>query len=598
MSWEITEHNYLGFDINGKTSGKIRCVCPLCSSQRKPEHQKDKCAYVDIDKEYYFCHNCGETGRIHKYKKTGSRNEDTMADINYDYGFVELPDKVYEYFSGRGISKETLKKAKVQYDKNIYIPQEQKECSVIAFTYYNMGCLVNKKYRTGNKKWAMIKGQEKPFYNIDSILFTDTVIIQEGEIDVLSSIECGLYNCVSPPNGANDTSMKWLNDTYESHFKEKVKIILAGDNDVSGKELHERLASRLGKHRCLVVDWLDCKDGNAYLVKYGKEKYVEQVNNATPYPVAGVFRLNSSIEEQLFEERENGTQKGVNCHIETLSPHFSWLKKDVIVFGGYSNMGKSEFFYFACMLMAVHEGWKTIIAAFEDKTSDRFYRKLIEMYSAKKLDPKSVAYNNHITKTQLKEAIEFVREHFIYIKPNEKFTRKATLDAISNAIAMYGADIVCIDPLNKLVKDKTHLRDDEYLIDYYVEQEQFASNHNVCACSITHTNKPMINKDGTISPPNRFTILGGQAASNAVDEIIFVHKSNPDWDSKDRDIIVDKVRDRDLVGVPGVATLSFNYHKRRYCENINGQIIDPLTKSSVRTSVIQNNTDFDTDVPF
>jgi hypothetical protein len=64
--------------------------------------------------------------KIIEYKKENG-SEDTTADINYDYGFVELPEKVYEYFSGRGISKETLKKAKIQYEKGIYIPQEQKE---------------------------------------------------------------------------------------------------------------------------------------------------------------------------------------------------------------------------------------------------------------------------------------------------------------------------------------------------------------------------------------------------------------------------------------------------------------------------------------
>jgi twinkle protein len=565
MTFKITEENHLGFNLKGKTSGKIRTTCALCSSSRT-KNAKAECCSINLDKRYFNCHHCGEWGWLDKTEADSQDKPDkTTTSRRYD-SEDELPEQVIEWFKERSISKSTLKKAGVTYGR-AYMPAVKKERNVIGFAYYYEGECVNQKLRDGKKNFAMIAGAYKTLYNVDAIEGTDTVIIQEGEIDVLSSIECGIYNAVSVPNGAvreGKNNLTYLDDIYDTHLKEKTKIILAGDNDVAGKKLHEELAARFGKYRCYTVDWADCKDGNEYLIKYGKEKYKEAINRAEPYPVAGIFVLDSTIMLRLEEERELGLMNGETTHMDNVDERFTWLKKDVIVLGAYNNVGKTEILYNLTLLKAIHAGWKIHVAAFEDKTPEMFYRKLIEMYAGKSLDPRQKEYNNHMSKSELKEAMEFVREYFFFIKPQESFTREGVMDLFSNNIARNGGDIIIIDPVNKLVKEKTHLRDDEYLVDYYREQEIFACNHNVCSVTVTHMNKPATIANGVPAKPSRFNMLGGQAAGNAADEILLLHQPNSERANTTRELIVDKVRNMQQIGVVGTVELEYNYRKRRY----------------------------------
>ena len=73
----------------------------------------------------------------------------------------------------------------------------------VSFNYFYKGQLVNKKYRSADKKFTQIKGARKVFYGIDD-LTEDTAYIVEGEMDKLSMWQVGIKNCISVPNGAND----------------------------------------------------------------------------------------------------------------------------------------------------------------------------------------------------------------------------------------------------------------------------------------------------------------------------------------------------------------------------------------------------------
>ena len=62
----IDEFNQHGLDV-GKTQG----TCPLCSSTRKPENRKKKCASYDWQRGIGTCHNCDTPFQLHTYKRKG-----------------------------------------------------------------------------------------------------------------------------------------------------------------------------------------------------------------------------------------------------------------------------------------------------------------------------------------------------------------------------------------------------------------------------------------------------------------------------------------------------------------------------------------------
>jgi len=228
-----------------------------------------------------------------------------------------------------------------------------------------------------------------------------------------------------------------------------------------------------------------------------------------------------------------------------------------------------------------------------------FYRKLVEMFVGKSTDIRQKSWNNYMTREELRNGMDFVREHIYYIRPPKKFTREAVHDLYSNSIARYGGDIIITDPVNRMVKDKTHLRDDEYLVEYYDTQGTFAQEFNVCAVNVTHLTKPEKIANGVPSRPSKFNLLGGQAAGNATDDILLLHQPNADRLDTTREVIVDKVRNKQLVGEIGTVELKYNYRKRRYMGFLpDGEEYDPFIGSKLNSArtmpIILPNQEFDT----
>ena len=48
--------------------GAAQGICPLCSSDRKPENRKAKCASYDWERGLGTCHNCDTTFQLHTYQ--------------------------------------------------------------------------------------------------------------------------------------------------------------------------------------------------------------------------------------------------------------------------------------------------------------------------------------------------------------------------------------------------------------------------------------------------------------------------------------------------------------------------------------------------
>lgn len=49
-------HKY-GIDTHGRTSGKIKTICPECNATRG--HKGNKSFSIDLDKGLCYCHHCG-----------------------------------------------------------------------------------------------------------------------------------------------------------------------------------------------------------------------------------------------------------------------------------------------------------------------------------------------------------------------------------------------------------------------------------------------------------------------------------------------------------------------------------------------------------
>ena len=242
------------FEENGiyirETSGQEKTVCPECSNGRRKS--KDKCLSVNIDEGVWHCHHCGWKGSLKKVKhltKIESVKKPEPPTTKVD---TSLPDNVYQWFEGRGITRSVVNDAKIGYKDRW-----------IQFPFYKDGEVANIKSRTADKKFRQEKNAEKCFYRFDHMKGMETIIITEGEMDALSLVQAGFTNVVSVPDGAtapnsnpSDRKFSYL-ISAEEHLMNAEKVILCTDSDGAGKHLRDELSRRIGREKCCRVNYPD-----------------------------------------------------------------------------------------------------------------------------------------------------------------------------------------------------------------------------------------------------------------------------------------------------------------------------------------------------
>lgn len=233
-----------------------------------------------------------------------------LADVKYAMGEVGVKtrnqyrypkpsyannkNKVYEYWTKRGISKETLDYADVQQDED----------GNALFQYYDTNDVLtmvkvrpSRAIRHGeNKIWCLPRADTTPLlYNMNKINIDAPLLITTGEGDCLAAIESGYTNSVSIPLG--DGNSRWVDENWEwlEQFEE---IIIAYDNDESGEKYVKTIVPRLGSWRCKVVNLpsvievnnnkVHVKDLNEYLVRCGKQALLEIITHAQDSPTPSV----------------------------------------------------------------------------------------------------------------------------------------------------------------------------------------------------------------------------------------------------------------------------------------------------------------------
>lgn len=270
------------------------------------------------------------TVEVSKRQVTGHATHVHMA-VSEDHHLVEASSQLstsiecLKWFAARKISPQTLFRNQITERKVcMYSKQPDTELAIVYPSIYK-GQIVGAKYRTLDRRWGQSKQFQAVWYGIDDIDGEPTVIIVEGEMDKLSLEEAGFTNVVSVPNGAPDKvksgplpehsadkAFEYVWNCWEQ-LQQASCILLATDNDLPGHALAEELARRLGRERCLRINWAmgtdhnpshsmkepgQCfihKDANDVLVQQGPEALKWCVSNPQPLPLEGPYRVHKKI---------------------------------------------------------------------------------------------------------------------------------------------------------------------------------------------------------------------------------------------------------------------------------------------------------------
>ena len=540
--------NYNQYNLKNKAA---QGICPLCSSNRKPENRKAKCASYDWERGLGTCHNCHKTFQLHTYK----RKSKALKEYNKPQKITEYPigDKALEWFESRGISKQTLTELKVSESKE-YMPQTRKEENTINFNYYIGNELVNIKYRDGAKNFKLYKGAEKVFYNIDNIAGYEYCVIVEGEMDVLAFHEAGIPNVISVPNGAtlNNNNLDYLDNCID-YLEDKEKIILALDTDEPGKALQDELIRRLGAEVCYIAEFEDCKDANEYLLKHGKESLAKCITAAKAVPLENVITYND-VKEDLIDFVKNGFKPGFQVGLSNFDEIFSTYTKQFITVTGIPSSGKSDFVDQMVVGYNLKYGWKTAYASPENQPEYLHIHKLIRKFW------EDMPNEENINDLKWQSISEHINDSFFHITM-DRFTLDDVLRKGAELVKRKGIKCLVIDPFNKVRDINSNTEDvNKYTLEYLTKIDMFAKKHDVLVIIVAHPTKMYKDKNGKIEEPTMYNIKGGGEWYDASYHGLLVHR---DYENETVKAKVLKCKFQNL-GTNG-AEAHFKWNKKSGC---------------------------------
>jgi twinkle protein len=540
----------LGIKLKKFDFGTQKVKCPQC---QPPHNMSDNPLSVTINEEgtVWFCHHCD-------WKGSYFVNNDRMyipkqkIYVKPDAPVINKNQDMYDYFSKRGISKETVDDFEIFEEKGWY-----------GFQYFNTdGELENIKYRNKQKNFRQSQGAKQILYNYKKVAKENTVVFVEGEMDVLSIAETG-YKATSLANGAGKVAKF---NPKDSRFKALEncpllarKIIIFTDNDVAGKALHKELLHRFGKDICWFVRVPDnCKDANDILVKLGKAKLQQVLDEAEPYPIDGLYRANDYY-TQVQDLYDGNYEKPIEIGMKGLDDIYKIMTGTFHVITGIPNHGKSIFLDQILLKLAENFDWKFAMFSPEHSTSMHI-RRLTQMYINKNFDD---GFHNRMTKEELNQSLKFIHDHFYFIETRDSVPNiENILEIAKSSVYKYGINGLIIDPYNEVDAKRTgNAREDEHIRDFISLCKRFSRIYQIVTWCVAHPTKLPKSNEGVYLPPTAYDISGAAHWHNQADAVLTVHR---DFEDNTTSVITRKIREQDLYGKIGEAKFVYDFNTRDF----------------------------------
>jgi len=591
----IQEFIKIGVEPKGNRKEQ-KVKCPECKSLGKT-NWKDDCLSINIESGLYNCHKCGWKGCV-KIDENFKQMEYTKPTKQ---NFTKLSEGGLKLFSDRGITQQVVNANKIVMSK---------DGKSVIFPYLMDGELINYKQRFLDKKdFRQAKDAKAIMFNYDRCKGQKEIIVCEGEFDAMAFEVSGFEYATSVNQGAPnvndkniDKKLECITNCYDM-FETAEKVFIAVDNDPNGRRLKDELIRRIGAEKCYIVDFKDCKDANDYLLKYNNIELKDTIKDAKAVPVEGVFSVEDARLNMLDTFR-NGKVRGTTTYWKEIDNAWTWRTKEVTLWTGYQNEGKSLFLQSLCLLKAFHEGEKFAFFTPENLPMSDFYDDIIETLVGKSSDP--MYKSNQMREDEYLEAIEWVKDKFFLIYPDKNFTIETILDKAKYLVRRKGVNHIVFDPYNTIEhKMKMGEREDLYISRFMSELKRFSIDNNVGIHLVAHQLTPQKDAAGRYVRPDLNRIKGGGTFSDKADNVCFVWRPERALDFSNTDVVFgsQKIKKQKLVGIPqDVMEITFNRKTNRYY--INGvspfDEVDKLRSTEpiqleIKEDAIKPNNNFETE---
>jgi len=492
-NWDLIQTN--------KVSGRQKLKCPACTETRSNKQDKSLMVWFDIG--VAKCYNIGCEALFFRdsVQKSIVQNNYTLPDQKWQ-NYTELSDAMVKYCEIRKINQYTLKHFNVTEEKQ-YQPQLSKEVNNIVFNYFESDTLVNKKYRSGNKKFTQSKNGKPILYNINSIIGEDEAYIVEGEFDVMALYEIGIKNVVSLPSGANDNDNYWINS--EKYLTDIKKFFIATDNDTSGNIVAEKIAQRLGRYRCERIVF-DGKDANNDLIDGVLEK---TIYNRKKYPVSGSFTTEDLL-DKMMDLYNSGLPNCIelkNKSFGKLNDVFKLMFGHLVIGTGIPSHGKSNYTEWLVLNYLLENDIKASFFSPEHQPMELHMSTFVQKVIGKNYFF-DIDGTPRCTKLEVMQFHEWANQKLYLTSPeNGEFANWDWIfEKFKEQIFSFGINIFVVDAWNK-VEFSGNRTERENITRTLSRLTQFAQQNNVLIIVIAHPTK-MKKENGVYEKPSLYDVSG------------------------------------------------------------------------------------------
>lgn len=349
--------------------------------------------------------------------------------------------------SGRAMHYLTAKRGLEAPIVNLFKVEGDQAKNAIVFQCYSpKGILVNRSYRTlpkspEDKKEVWQDAGCAPclfgWHAISNDAYLDrTILLCEGQIDAMTWKQWGV-DALSIPNGSGTT---WIDYEWDN-LSVFDNIYLAFDTDKAGGDILTKVAQRLGKHRCLVVDISPFKDANdALKAGKGPKEAARWLANAKP-PVLKNYVSAKDLKSRIAALKQQRAEAFTLPFFKIQWPDKGLYFRDgeVSLWVGDAGDGKSTFLNFMC-LGAIFVRKSVFIASMEIKAE-----KTVALMA------KAVASSGDAPLDEDK-AVDMISP-FIHLSDLTGFiTQDALLEMMWFAFQRHGCSVFVIDSLMRIAK--------------------------------------------------------------------------------------------------------------------------------------------------
>lgn len=527
-----------------RNPGQYRDFCPDCHSMRRNKQDRSLSVEVTGDHVKYRCWHCELAGAVRTYEPRPYKPTPIVR--VQPMNLTGLTENGANYLRSRKIDPDVAERVGIM-SATRYFGDIRAEREALAFVHRDKdGKVVSAKYRSLEGKHFSAQGRMNSYWGLShAATGSGPVVITEGELDAASLVSVGL-RAISVPTGAStprgDTPESKYNNVPTSGYADRhldlgtgndyvisgqelydtaPKVVLFTDTDEPGRLLGDELARRIGKYRCYRATPPDgCKDANDVLVKHGPDTLKSVVDNAAPWPVAGLYNAAHYADKvrSLYKNGlPSGSKTGISAGVDNL---YSVVPGQLSVVTGVPGSGKTEFVDQVTLSMAIKHGWSLALASFENPP-DFHIAKLAEKYSK---SPFFVGASQRMSDADLDEAIIWINQHYSFIEQSDGLptTIETILERAKVSVMRSGARGLVIDPYNYIERDPK-LSETEYVSHLLTQVRRFAIAHDAHVWFVAHPAK-LYRTDGSVPIPTGYDIAGSAHWINKADFGLTVHR--------------------------------------------------------------------------